>query len=82
MLRRESERQQGYLEKVVERKRVILEEELPRVCRSVASMHCLDVVKARLLPTTSADACPGESALCWSCRPAPGLMKRYGRGWS
>jgi len=47
MLRTEGERQQGYLEKVLERKRHILDTELPQLCRSLASMQCLDVIKAR-----------------------------------
>ena len=46
MLRTEGERQQAYLKKVLERKRQILDRELPQLCGRLASMQCLDVVKA------------------------------------
>lgn len=48
MLQAEAVKQQASLDRVLAHKQQILEKELPELCRSIASMHCWDVVKARL----------------------------------
>ena len=49
MLGVEADKQQVYLDLVLERKRQLLEDELPQLCAELGSLQGLDVVKVRVL---------------------------------
>ena len=46
MLKSETDKQAAHLERLVARKKQILDKELPHLCKNIASMHCWDVIKA------------------------------------
>lgn len=53
MLKAETDKQEAALERLTARKRQILEEELPLLCTSIASMQCWDAIKVELSPRRS-----------------------------
>ena len=53
LLKAEGDKQQGFLDKLLARKKQILDVELPAVCKSVGSMHCWEAVKVGKLTLPS-----------------------------
>ena len=64
MLKTEAAKQQVYLDRVLERKQQLLDVELPQLCKSLASMHCLDAVKVAVC-NKSAEQCLQPSGCRW-----------------
>ena len=71
MLKTEAEKQQVYLDRVLERKRQLLDVELPQLCKSLASMQCLDAIKVTVCKQPRRAVQPSDSRLAWCpCQPS------------